>query len=189
MREGQRGQEERGDTGRDNKWKESQSERQRKKRGKTKRMWGRKSWTSETRAAIQSRWAPLDLLVPRNCSETHTPVFEASLAPHAWMDQADCWHWVCGGSIFRFWLRLSKPCRSLDLCVSRASQSLWPVTTLPKLELICGIQYAFLSWLSGMQVCRVQDQSMHRTQAHCSVSPGDNPHFSCQAGFHSYFTS
>ena len=26
----------------------------------------------------------------------HTPDFEASLAPHAWIDRADCWHRVCG---------------------------------------------------------------------------------------------
>lgn len=37
-------------------------------------------------------------------------------------------------------------------------------------------------------LCRVQHQSVHRTQAHCSVSPGDNPGFSCQAEFRSYFT-
>lgn len=34
----------------------------------------------------------------------------------------------------------------------RSLQSLWPVTPLPKLELICGIQCASLSLLSGMLV-------------------------------------
>lgn len=99
------------------------------------------------------------------------------------MDQADCWHRACSNkswavfSIFRFGWGYQSPRRRLDLSTPRSLQSLWPVTPLPKLELICGICYV----LTGMQVSVA-------SQAHCSMSPGDNPHFSCQAGFHSYFT-
>ena len=72
------------------------------------------------------------------------------------------------------WLRLSKPCRSLDLGLSvpRSSQSLWPVTPLPKLELICGIQYASLAWLSGIRVsteCRIKAGAGHKHIALCHL--------------------
>ncbi|TNN83727.1 hypothetical protein EYF80_005903 [Liparis tanakae] len=53
---------------------------------------------------------------------------------------------------------------------SRSSPSLWPVTPLPKLELICGIWFAFLSWLSGMQVsaeCRIKACTGHKRIAQC----------------------
>lgn len=96
------------------------------------------------------------------------------------MDQADCWHRVCGRENqvalqehLQVWLRLSKPCWSLDLGVPRSSQTLWPVTALPKLELICGIRCSSLSWLSGMQAsadCRIKACSGHKHTALCHLA-------------------
>ncbi|KAI9546827.1 hypothetical protein NQZ68_022772 [Dissostichus eleginoides] len=86
----------------------------------------------------------------------------------------------------RFWLRLSKAgprCSKIlsepVACHSSAKTGshLWNTPCLP-------IGAEWDAGLSG-----VQDQSVHRAQEHRWVSPGDNPHIACQAGFHSYFTS
>ncbi|KAK1881976.1 Lipoyl synthase [Dissostichus eleginoides] len=66
----------------------------------------------------------------------------------------------------------------------------------------CGLSLLCQNWISFVEYAMpsyraewdaglsgVQDQSVHRAQEHRWVSPGDNPHIACQAGFHSYFTS
>lgn len=94
----------------------------------------------------------LTFLVWGNCSGTHT-----SLWSQPCITRLNGAGWLLAPSSFlqehlKVWLRLSKPRRSLDLSVPRSSQSLWPVTPLPKLEFICGTPYISVWWLGGMRI-------------------------------------
>ena len=174
--------------------------RRRKKRGKTKEEVRNKELRErEEREQLSSLHESLLTFLVRGIVVEHTSVFEASLTPHARIGQAECWHRARGGETQvalqeRLWVlaeAVKSPAWSLDLGVPRSSQSLWPVTPLPKLELICGIHHAFpLSWRLGMQVStqrRIKAQAGHKRIARCHpviflISPA-------RPEFHSYFTS
>jgi len=71
-------------------------------------------------------------------------------------------------------------------------------SVFPNAQRACGLSLPCQNWssfveyglssYSGWVESRSQ-QNAGSKSVHFSVSPGDNPHFSCQTGFHSYFTS
>lgn len=141
------------------------------------------------RAASSSLDEPLLTLVWGNWSGTHTSLwsqpFSACSNGPGWLLALSVWQEKLSSfyrSIFRFGWGCQSPAGA------------W-TTMFPDPRRACGLSLLCQNWSSFVEYatswagCRpLRDESMHRTQAHCSMSPGDNPHFSCQAGFHSYFT-
>lgn len=126
---------------------------------------------------FQSGWDPLDLLGARKFLwNTHPPL---KLALHFMLEKTrptvgtESARRGRGGRLAfaKASSGLAKPCRSLEFCVPTSLQSLWPATSLQKLELIWGIRYAFILWMWKARVSpRMRAQPEHQHIAWCHLS-------------------
>lgn len=166
LSEGQKAQEERGDTGRDNKLKKKEERSwEAEKRGKTKRKRGTKSWKEWNGSSYPVWMSPS---WPSGSEElwwnTHQPLKPALHTTCLNRAGSDCWHRVCGGEN-----QVAFTGASLGLAEAvKALLEPW-TSVFPDPHRACGlslpcqnwssfVEYGalFLPWQSGMQVlCRV----------------------------------
>lgn len=173
-----RGCESEGTRGWDNKLKESQSDGRRE-------VWEQRAERLEARAAIQTGWDPLDLRGVRNCGGAHSALWSQPcsaclngpgwlLAPAVWRRKSSSLTGTSPG--------LATAVEALPGPGSRA----FPNPAACRCHAKPGAHLCGAAGCRSLATRRIKAPS--RTQAHCSLSPGEDPHFSCQAEFHSYFT-